>query len=47
MYRKTFYAPWPVALTFVAVWPLVTFLLTGPPLRRTANTLREPRVSRG
>ena len=47
MYRKTFYAPWPVALAFVAVWLLVTFLLTGPPLRRTANTLHEPRVSRG
>lgn len=37
MYRKTFYAPWPVALAFVAVWLLVAFLLTGPPLRRTAN----------
>lgn len=37
MYRKTFYAPWPVALAFVAVWLILAFLLTGPPLRRAAN----------
>ena len=37
MYRKTFYAPWPVVLAFMAVWLLVAFLLAGPPLRRTGN----------
>ena len=37
MYRKTFYAPWPVVLAFMAVWLLVAFLLAGPPWRRTGN----------